>query len=326
MKKLSKKIIVSVLTLVLTVVALGTTTFAWFSLSTVANISNITGEVTAGEGIEVRLYGEYGASGVYATDWKANLSETDVKDFIDTIFANQELTAVTTADGVAYKQMAATAGGLLHLNGNAEANVDYLKFEVQFRSQNIVDVGLLSLEFVIDENNPKVFSPDGAAYVQVDGESAGNLPVETHAAYAARVSFGQTESGTYVVRSFQLPGDIDVNSAGDAVEGNTFMTGSTPIAAGQWEYLTVSKGLQIFANATASDPIESPFTGITFLKADENDDSTALEALVIPVATDNSGMFEGSVDVRIWIEGWDADAYDAIYATVLNVSLTFGIV
>ena len=53
MKKTTKRMIISVLTLVLTVAALGTTTFAWFSLSTTSQISNISGQVTGGEGLEI---------------------------------------------------------------------------------------------------------------------------------------------------------------------------------------------------------------------------------------------------------------------------------
>ncbi|PKK87036.1 MAG: hypothetical protein CVV63_02405, partial [Tenericutes bacterium HGW-Tenericutes-8] len=37
-------------------------------------------------------------------------------------------------------------------------------------------------------------------------------------------------------------------------------------------------------------------------------------------------FFYGKVTVRVWIEGWDADLYDAVFATSLSVALGFSIV
>ena len=55
MKKVTKRIILSIVSLAFIAVALGTTTFAWFTLSNVATVSDIEGTVQAGEGIEITL-------------------------------------------------------------------------------------------------------------------------------------------------------------------------------------------------------------------------------------------------------------------------------
>ena len=64
MKKLSRKLLISIFTLVITVLAVGASTFAWFALSTTSQVSNIGGKVTGGEGIEVRLYHKIGRAHV----------------------------------------------------------------------------------------------------------------------------------------------------------------------------------------------------------------------------------------------------------------------
>ncbi|MFA7377032.1 MAG: hypothetical protein WCZ13_05950, partial [Acholeplasmataceae bacterium] len=52
-----KKILLSVIAVVVTVAALGTSTFAWFTLSNRASVGTFEAEVTAGEGIEISLDG-----------------------------------------------------------------------------------------------------------------------------------------------------------------------------------------------------------------------------------------------------------------------------
>ena len=45
--------------------------------------------------------------------------------------------------------------------------------------------------------------------------------------------------------------------------------------------------------------------------------------LVDGALTTHPTYFGGSVVVNVWIEGWDADTYDAIFDTQLNVQLGF---
>ena len=55
MTKLTRKLLLSVLTVVLTVVALGTTTFAWFTLTNTAQIQSFDAEIIADSGIEIAI-------------------------------------------------------------------------------------------------------------------------------------------------------------------------------------------------------------------------------------------------------------------------------
>ena len=55
MKNLTKKLFLSMLTVAFAVVALGTTTFAWFTLSTEAKVEVFDAQVSAGSGFEIAV-------------------------------------------------------------------------------------------------------------------------------------------------------------------------------------------------------------------------------------------------------------------------------
>lgn len=74
---MTKKLILAVLSVVAVFAALGTTTFAWFSLTSEATITEIGASAEAGKGIEISV--ESATSG-----FKSNLSSTEVRDQIRT--------------------------------------------------------------------------------------------------------------------------------------------------------------------------------------------------------------------------------------------------
>src|SRR5690554_6169357 len=90
MKNSTKRIIMSVLTLVLTVVALGTTTFAWFSISNISTVSGVKASVQAGDGLEIQLVGSS-----YESNFKNSLVESDWNGFMAADAAGFEFAAVT---------------------------------------------------------------------------------------------------------------------------------------------------------------------------------------------------------------------------------------
>src|SRR5690554_1319203 len=82
MKNLSKKAILSILSLVLTFVALGATTFAWFSLGTTAVVNPFEVQVKGSEGLEITLEGD--------DNWYAVLNSDLIYDYIIAKY-NEEL-------------------------------------------------------------------------------------------------------------------------------------------------------------------------------------------------------------------------------------------
>ena len=334
MKKTTKRMIISVLTLVLTVAALGTTTFAWFSLSTTSQISNISGQVTGGEGLEVRLVRDGGTS----SGWMANIDADTLANFYP---ENFRFEAVTTADPEAseFFMMQQSEEGFISLNGPTSKNMHYLEFDIQLRSQTPGIVRLTGLEFP-DATNPQVTFPiDGNAYEQYNNLGANTgYTVLTRAKNGARVSISQLDENRD-----QVEGNTQVYQNGDSVTptnedgslryndpniiGNHVM-GNTGVHFGQWSYLTDSRGLRIYSDVSdPTNPIQltNP-TSITILEAhtDVIDSSTYRTTInLLEGGVGGTGYYSASFRVRIWIEGWDADSYDSIYHALLSVNFTF---
>ncbi len=317
MKKTTKRMIISVLTLVLTVAALGTTTFAWFSLSTTSNVSNIEGTVTGGEGLEVRIVGP-----MKTTNWMANI---DVKgqQVFDELF---RFDAVTTNDATnwTFTKMAQDETGYILLNQPAVANSDYLEFEIQLRSQLGGTVQLTGLTF---DGSLVDFVNDGEDYYQYDESVATNYTVRTKVAYSARISFTEelgsgTTGGNWVYQYGDADGALRPVEDGGVytVQGN-YVMGEQGVAVGQWSYLTDSRGLTISQSPGVSYTPEN--ANILAADTDIRDGSTPKTVVNLVPGVGGENYYGAKLKVRIWVEGWDADAYDSIYKAVLNINLIF---
>src|SRR5690554_3527579 len=105
MTKISKKAILSILSLVLSFVALGATTFAWFSLGTTATVEKFEVQVTGSEGLEISL-GD-------SNQWYTNINSTVMRAYIASLVEELDdaelnddgdfvMDAVTTEDGISF--------------------------------------------------------------------------------------------------------------------------------------------------------------------------------------------------------------------------------
>ncbi len=318
MKKLSKRFIISVLTLVLTVVALGTSTFAWFSLSTVSSVSNIGGDVTAGDGLQIKLSGTKPGGSLKETQWMSNI---DFSSFIALIAPDLEFDAVTTLDGkTGFTKMGSTNNGNLHLNAATTANKDYIEFTIHFKSQKAGTVDLTNLVF--GGSNTATFQSTGADYVQVPTKAASNVPVTTAAANGARISFTGSSTTVYQKANSDLTLNLDGDSEPESVTGNYVME-SEAIVGGQWSYLTQGLGLRIFNNAAENTEYLDGDLPTNLLVAATDITETGTSTSIELVQTGGTGNFLGEVVVRVWLEGWDVDTYDSIFTLNLRIDLTF---
>ena len=335
MKKISKRFIISVLTLVLTIVALGTNTFAWFSLSTTSKVSNIGGQVTAGDGLQIQFVGQYWGRKDgetedkmqdFQTGWMSNIN---LYDFSTSTNSNFKFDAVTTPNGYGdFTKMGQTNNGNLHLNAPAVANRDYLEFTINFRSQVAGTVNLTDLSFG-GGTGEEVFKPDSSPYLQADG-STGTLNVLTRAAYGARVSFvvgnPATAENTTVYQMDNESNGLHLDIDNGVVKGN-HVTENKGVKVGQYSYLTDGLGLKIYDNAVENAQILDPTT-VTIASAKtavstESGGTTTYHTSIELTKNSEADDYLGSTTVRIWIEGWDADSYDSIYKLLLLIDMTF---
>ena len=84
MNRLARKLVLSVLSVVLTVVALGTTTFAWFTLTNTSVVQPFNAQIVADTGIQVAV----GMPGVEPEflQWKTTITATDISNYISAAY------------------------------------------------------------------------------------------------------------------------------------------------------------------------------------------------------------------------------------------------
>ena len=323
MERTTKRIVLSIITLVLVVVALGTTTFAWFTLSNVSTVGNIEGQVMAGDGLEVAFGSNGDTFGSHTTslnteDWRAFLAGATVDNGLG--FGPDRFTfgAVTTVDGVDFLTTVLDAEDETSTDliiSTAFANQDYLEFELHFQSRSGGSVYWTNYNFM--SSNLKQYLPD-IPYIQGTGTTNktqnGFVP---HPTYALRVQ---------VVEKDVTPAMGQIVQAGTG-NNNTVM-GEFAQVAGQFSYLTEKRVSIIDQNGkmviAEGEPTEDEIlvTEIALAPAATTLDNGVVVANLSEEAGAD-GFHRAVVTVRFWLEGWDADTYDAIFGLPFEFDLTF---
>ncbi len=282
MRKLTTKLLFAIISAAFALVALGTTTFAWFTLTNEATISQFNAEITAGEGIEISLDGTNFYTTIPATVIQGKITELNVS-----------LKDVTSTDGKTFKYFGAQSPIVY----DTETKNPYIEFDLYVRSP---------------EANAKIALND-YTFSSIDGETSGTKwtadadfissfggPVEagyegTYYAHAAlRMSLTPVNGGSEgVAQVYQAPGVDNVNK----------VISTEPIPQGMVSYYKAKNGENSIniSDVTIADALTSASsTEIITLS------STPNEASVIRV--------------RVWIEGWDPDCFNAILNSKINVS------
>lgn len=353
MNKITRKLFISVLTLAFALVTLGATTFAWFTLTTTVSVDPIELHIVAGTGIELSADGVEFGRVVTVAQIKKQLNIAAEESF-------NKFSPVSTADGIAFYTWDEGFDNTdpdnpvpIMVKGTP-GTTDYLTFRLWFRSpQKDAEVYLESGTGVTGTTKPwnvdRVFSYNG-----VNTTVGGTLNVT--AANAARYSFQEftTEdsatgnnggiegstgpAATAFYKEFLTQKSITVFEPSAAVTGapNNEL-GQVPIASGLVSYWFNKLGKNIF---NASNVAPNPATDITatdILPAAVKVGSAGIginggtdepNATVVTTSTERptaDGYFYGYATVRIWLEGWDPDSFDAIMGTNLIVTFVFGV-
>lgn len=299
MNKLVKKLILSSLTLAFAVVALGTTTFAWFTLSQEVSVENIQFNVAGTAGLKIAVTGLEGTQ-PSADAFKEVITSDDIKALNEKVKL-ELLSATEGTDGA--------VALLRHQTGKAigDAKVEqYIKFKLWFEIENIEEAAqqynLVPTYTVTAEVKSFKLTADAG----VEEEFKATKVVSVSAANALRIARTHNE-----VLEVVAPEDAAaVNLGGHAERAN-------------------SKALTYFHNTlkdTASykaawgvDGIELPSTGLLT-------DEAAPEKIAVDVAAGVAGTPTKeyvSVDYVIYLDGWDADAFDAIIGQAITINLKF---
>jgi flagellar basal body-associated protein FliL len=289
MNKMTKKLLLSVLMVILTVGALGTTTFAWFTLTSTANVQPFVADVVSETGIEISLDNDTN-DGI----WVTQLTPTMIQAYIEEEIAEEfTFNQVTSPDGVD-----------MNLLSGSEAS-DYLEIGIQIRSNdaetiNLTEIGLSS-EGVSWESDVEFLDAHGNTYDV-------NTTDTHYAANAARVSvrdnYAEAVQGIY-----ELPA-----GAGTTPGDNVVLGELDDVAApqgGQRDYYLQKTSVDLDENVTV--PATSPSDNVDDLVATMLGEGDA-------GFKDFGQTYSGYITIRVWLEGWDPDMFNAILADTLTLS------
>lgn len=334
--KLTRKLLIAVMTLVVTAIALGTTTYAWFTIGERVAVEDIKMQVKAGEGLEI-AYMPTSITDPTSTELSyvktlqsEHIYEMLMKDYFPEIESvggtgqpeswqdawteNFEMDAVTSTDGKEFKKIVegTTAPYDYSLGSNVVTKEDgFVEFKLAFRTLSTEELDLFWDHVSLTSKGVK-WAPEVPFTSAITDEQ---VPTETledyYAANAARISINSGES-TVVFENAEGWGEGIVNT----VLGK--------------DNFVKDKGAHQYFQFTG--------TGQHVIKSDANDEEgimpdnyktvdtiTSLSQKVATFPGDNgSGGYQYvTITVRIYIEGMDPEAFNSILGDTLSAELGF---
>ena len=316
MNKITKKLILSVLTVILAVGALGTTTFAWFTLSNVAKVDAFEAHILSEYGIEISLDGD---------EWVNNLTQEDIKAFRG--LSNFRFNHVTTEDGIDFFDIGPDHKlRAEHPTTNLLSNKTYLEFDLYFRSKSVTEILLTEILLSARDFQWEADVSYDAGYGTTMVE---NTPIWVNAINAFRFAF------TYMVDN-PLYDDQDPNSEEmieeliKAYERNDFTGANLATNTSMnYEYDAINgenMAMDYYKRKNNAWPGLSPdgdlVTTTPITLVNDVADLTGIE-MALTLTLDSSGYHVGMVTVKVWLEGFDAEAFNSILNEQIIFSLTF---
>jgi hypothetical protein len=302
MNKMARKLVLSILTVVLTVVALGTTTFAWFTLTNQAVVQPFSANVISETGIEIAL-ADYN---VPAEDlvWVTSLTALRIQDYIQLKYGPDfRFDAVTSVDGRSFIAFA--------LPGDTPANAGsgWLTLNLHFRSATTQSINWSN--------------------VTLTGATSPTLPIGTPFTNSKGVSIIQ--GGTYDVNpadAFRISVTGLVSGAQNTIVYENGISDTNTVLSGLSNAdLTGANGaLDFYFQSTSLYP--GGTTGVTTvptITALSNNRvlDMSIEADAIYDASYFVNQYYGRLTVRIWFEGWDAEAFNVLLSRPVTASFRF---
>ncbi len=302
MRKFSNKMVLSVLTLVLLVVALGTTTYAWFTVGNTANVEQFETEVTSGHGLEM-VYVD--AGGTERGGWKRTITTDDMLAYLladygiasGTWGEKFKLYPVTSTDGTTFKKLSSDYTAL-----DAATRADgYVEFKLKFRT--MATGASLVWKNVTLNSSGVAWTPE-VAFVGVGGGTVSSSATY-HAKNAVRISVNA--GATTVV--YELPSTVDPDFS------NTQLSNNAPnFTQGAHNYFQKVTGVNLADNHSA-------YTAATTIN-DLTDSGQTLGTL-----TGELNQYQYlTVTVRIYLEGFDSETFNAILKDKIQVALGFSMI
>lgn len=329
-KNLTKKLMLSVLTLAFAVVSLGASTFAWFTMSSNAKVSAFEGAVKGAEGVEIAITklgwdGTPGAADEVKYDslkWFSGQLPADqfTNDIIDSGFA---FSALTSNGKGTFTDVNNTTVDASHANAG-KASGGYIGFRLWFKSANTASGETLNLTNIAITNSGTInkYTVDQQFTVSAPNSSDAQEEALVGSKWkfdvtsAARVSLHPQDSA-HPDQTDKLPFVFEANESDTVIDAEVGVAGNSTgykDKDGAWEYYNAK--VQNTADQLKTAPAGPVCKQIGSVK------NTKTESLPIITLTANTPTY---VDVYVWIEGWDGECLNAIFTQALSVNFDFAL-
>lgn len=327
MKKLTRKITLSLVAILFAVIALGTTTYAWFTLGSTASVGNVEADVTAGEGIEVSLDGK---------TWVNNLTTEMIQAYINENYGEGKTNA-----SLKLVDLAKAKDTLTFTNSQkgsvTETSGSFLKLPIKVRAVGAaVDKAVNVTKVTMKSDEYKWTSDVTVLKAGVDYNKGVAISDETHL-YPVTVKNGEDKD--------QLLYFAETDC--DLVAGKEYNYFACDAARVTFAYKntvklttyssTDAKGVKVEEGATTGS-LTTRFAaakGYTFtatLTGNEDDTTNyklntevTAEAPVLVIPADELTTEGVTVDVYVWLNGFDADCINAILNKKVSISFEFSL-
>lgn len=310
MNKIARKLVLSVLTVVLTVGALGTTTFAWFTLTNTAVIQSFDAEIVAETGIEIAL--DDGADPTLF-NWVSTLATADINAFIGGSFLFDDVTTENGIDFFNYgnDDLIGTTSGYLelpiHFRSSTASSINW----EQVSLTSVPEAWTTGVDFTSQEAGGTVRTAGSQFIVNAADSmriavigSTEITPVTTPRTFSTEVvAFENPASATNVVLG--IGGDLSYLA--------TPLDGLGAAGAPNY-YYAVNNRLVPGSNAVVTVPT---ITALANNRVLDMDAGSGLAAGLV------DHEFYGTITIRIWLEGWDVNTYNAVLSRIITTRFVF---
>ena len=296
-----KKIIIMFLTLGLTLLSLVTATYAWITMARVNVIDELTLMATLGDDIEISIDGE--------TFYKEMPQDILLRQLRKT-----SLLEMTSSDGKTFA----------HKNSDVEVikNVNYLSFDFTIRTNSTREHEVYLANNVSNETTFDT-TPQEGTFIVSKGVSF-KSPVRYLYDENDYVEVGETRkyfaSGAVRVATITQTTDGEVVKIFD-LSGNEHRGFGKPYGA--IAYYNAKRPDNMLEIPTIIHP-----TIYKLSEFDPNgpfayDDTSHIVSLNEKVEVNGKTYYQGNVTINIWLEGWDADLFDAVAKDRIKIQLQF---
>lgn len=337
-KNLTKKLMLSVLTLAFAVVSLGASTFAWFTMSGAADVGQFQGQVKGGEGVEIG-YSAIGADAA-AIKWKTgDITAAEIQGLINNINgADWKFDAVTPAAALDY----ATSYTFNTIKGQAAAGNEvtastgtYVAFALHFKLSDTSTTKTFHLvmdEYKLTNEGSNVsWVADNA--IEVDGAQAvpGNSYVyDVRSATRVALYSNESENPYKALFEYVDPTTDTVSTPGYSYKEVTIVDDPDTEEIESGKKLVATGALELYNSKMDSDiefdgsngPAANTAIDLQNYEKKTGDALNSNDYKQIAKLTANEVV---TVNVLVWIEGWDAECLNALFSQKLALDLSFAI-